>query len=178
MAFSSVNVDGIIDAMRQLPDNSSAADPIPETSRRLDCAILCQTVQSLAGCQLFSVWFQGGVHHTNRQESRPTLNWCQFTSADLQLVSYVKASWTHGCSSADGLLIICRSPSCTANLISDQVILLKPPASRSCRSYYKQSNLVIYVLWSSSIWRQPSTPSITTSCSIVCSRPLASTASK
>ena len=94
----------------QVISRGSCADVCFEASRPLSCTILYQTVRSLAGRRPFSVWVQGCVHHTARQESGPGYDWRQFVSTDLELVSCIEASWAHRCSPTDGLFIVGGPP--------------------------------------------------------------------
>jgi len=114
-AFSSLGVDDVINTVRQLPDKSSAADPMPRSVMKQVVHLVAPYFTELFNRSLAAGHFPSEYKEAFitpiRQESRPGYNWCQFILTDLELVGCIEASWAHRCSPTDGLFIDCQPPS-------------------------------------------------------------------
>jgi len=127
------------------------------------------------GRRPLSVWIQGSVHHTDRQESRPGYQWRQFKSTDHELASCIKAFEVHRCLPTDGLFIVRRPTSYVALF---PVIRHQTTSSKSCRGSYQPSigselgALVLLDLTTAF------DTAITTLCCSACSRSSVSTATR
>ena len=134
-AFRRLSVDDVTRSIGQLPDMTSAADPLP-------ASILKQIAfQSLARGWLFPCWVQGGVRYTNYQETRARSNRRQLVPTYFKSVGIIEAHRARRHCPAARLFDPCWSPTATAVRFSTRPLNINRRSScpvgyaSGCRSW-------------------------------------------
>ena len=139
MAFSSVNVDTVLDAVQQLPDKSSAADPMPTSILKKVADLIAPFFTELFNRSLAAGYFQSGFKEAFITPIVRKLAWIRLTLVHIDrsqtcqfYPSFLNASLFSSWWPTYRLLTYFLRYS----LVSDRLIPQKPPSSRFCRSYH------------------------------------------
>ena len=119
-AFTLLTVDDIVNAVRQLPDKFSAADPLPTSTFKQVVDLLAvhrRSVQPFAGSRSLPRGFQEGVHHSDGEEAWHGHDRRLIIPADLELASAVETPGAPRRPPAHGLVAVHRPAASQPELI-------------------------------------------------------------